>query len=170
MSSSNLQFGPSIRYGLIAGTIAIVINILLLQLGSVLGLHTGHGGLLKFLVTVTHLGPIQWDRAPLNMLPAPFWKITFHFVVGLGMAVFYVIFLEPKLRRVFTPLVSGLFYALALWLVNAWVILPVLGMGIAGEAAIPLSGMIYFAFAHTVFFVILAILYAKFSHRSMPSN
>ncbi|MHB1677405.1 MAG: hypothetical protein ACYCSS_07690 [Sulfuriferula sp.] len=166
MSSSNQQFGQSIRHGLVAGTIAIIINILLLQFGSVLGLHTGHGGLLKWLVTITHLGPIQWNRSPLNMLPASIWKIAFHFVVGLGMGLFYVILLEPKLRRIFTPLMSGLFYALALWLVNAWVILPGLGMGIAGEAAIPISGMLYFAFAHTAFFVILAVLYAKFTQRS----
>lgn len=166
MPSSNRQRGQSIRYGLIAGTIAIVINILLLQLGSALGLQTGHGGLLKFLVAVTHLGPIQWQQSPLNILPSTVWKVAFHFVVGLGMALFYAIYLESRLRRVFTPIVSGLFYALGLWLVNAWMILPVLGMGIAGENAIPLSGMIYFAFAHTAFFVVLSLLYAQFQRHS----
>ena len=160
------RFWQRIGYGLGAGAIAIVINILLLQLGAIIGLETGHGGLLKWSVALLHLGPIQWHQPPLDSLPQAAWKIAFHFVVGLAMALFYTLLLEPALRQRSSPLLSGLLYALAVWVVNATVILPQLGMGIAGSAAIPLSGMLYFAFAHTVFYVVLALLYAKFTRLS----
>ena len=150
-----------VTYGFLAGTIAIIVNILLLQLGSRLGLQTGHGGLLKWSDALLHLGPIHWRQPPLNSLPAGVWKVAFHFVVGLVMALAYTVILAPVLWRYFSPVMSGLLYAFAVWVVNAWVILPELGMGVAGSAAIPLSGMLYFAFAHTVFFVLLAELYAK---------
>lgn len=161
MEQQNQRFWHSVSYGLAAGTIAIIVNILLLQLGSRLGLQTGHGGLLKWSVALLHLGPIHWQQPPLNSLPAGVWKVAFHFVVGLAMALAYTVILAPVLRRYFSPLMSGLLYAFAVWVVNAWVILPGLGMGVAGSSAIPLSGMLYFAFAHTVFFVLLAELYAK---------
>ena len=161
MLPNKLSFKNVLVSGLQAGTIAIIINILLLQLGAAVGMQTGHGGLLKWSVMQLHLGPIQWQQPPLSSLPMVVWKIGFHFVVGIGMALFYAILLEPLLRTRFTPMQSGLLYALLVWLVNAFVILPGLSMGIAGSAVIPLSGMLYFAFAHTAFFVILALLYAR---------
>jgi len=42
-------------------------------------------------------------------------------------------------------------------------VLPWIGEGIAGSANLDAGGMIYFAFAHTMFFVLLALLYACFT-------
>jgi len=77
------------------------------------------------------------------------------------MAVFYAYVVEPLLPG--TALVKGLLYALLIWLANAFIVLPWIGEGIAGSANISLGGMIYFAVAHTVFFVLLALLYARFT-------
>lgn len=170
MFTTKLSIKDSLSFGLQAGAIAIVINILLLQMGAALGLQTGHGGLLKWSVMQLHLGPIQWHKAPLASLPMAAWKIGFHFVVGIGMALFYTLILEPLLRNRFTPMQSGLLYALLVWLANAFVILPGLSMGIAGSAVIPVSGMLYFAFAHTAFFVILAMVYARLIRSQIRSE
>jgi hypothetical protein len=77
------------------------------------------------------------------------------------MALFYAYVVEPLLPG--TALMKGLLYALAVWLANAFIVLPWIGEGIAGSANLDAGGMIYFAFAHTVFFVLLALLYARFT-------
>lgn len=53
-------------------------------------------------------------------------------------------------------------YAVVVWVANAVVILPWLGEGFAGSRNLSLPGMAYFAAAHTVFFVLLAVLFARF--------
>lgn len=165
MRSGKHEVGKSLRSALLAGSIAIVVNMLLLQWSAKAGLLTGQGSLSQLLVWL-HTGRLMWQLPPIGGIPAAVWRPLFHIVVGLAMAVFYALFLEPRLSKVFTPLVSGLFYALGVWLINAWMVLPLLGMGIAGESIVPTSGMMYFAFAHTAFFVILTILYAKLIQRA----
>ncbi len=154
----------SVRSALLAGSIAIAVNMLLLQWSAKAGLLTGQGSLSQLLVWL-HTGRLMWQLPPIEGIPATVWRPVFHVIVGLILAIFYALFLEPRLRKVFSPLISGLFYALGIWLVNAWIVLPLLGMGIAGESIVPASGMIYFAFAHTAFFVILSLLYAKFKRQ-----
>jgi hypothetical protein len=63
------------------------------------------------------------------------------------------------------PLVKGLIYAAIVWLLNACVVLPAIGEGIAGSRYLGLAGMTGFAAIHTVFFVLLALLYARFRAR-----
>lgn len=165
MRSGNHEVGKSLRSALLAGSIAIAVNMLLLQWSAKAGLLTGQGSLSQLLIWL-HTGRLMWQLPPIGGIPATVWRPLLHIVLGLAMAVFYALFLEPRMSKVFTPLVSGLFYALGVWLVNAWIVLPLLGMGIAGESIVPTSGMIYFAFSHTAFFVILTILYAKFIQRA----
>jgi hypothetical protein len=80
--------------------------------------------------------------------------------VGLLMALFYAFVLEPVLPG--RPLTKGLIYAGLVWLLNALVVLPLIGEGIAGLQALGAAGMIGFALIHTIFFVLLALLYARF--------
>ncbi len=47
-----------------------------------------------------------------------------------------------------------------MWLLNAFVVLPLIGEGIAGSRHLGLPGIVGFAVIHTVFFVLLALLYA----------
>lgn len=165
MRSGDQDAMRAARYALLAGSIAIAVNMLLLRWSAKAGLQTGQGSLSQLLVWL-HTGRLMWQLPSIGGIPATVWRPVFHVVVGLLLAVIYALFLEPRLRKVFTPLVSGLFYALGIWLLNAWIVLPLLGMGIAGESIVPAIGMLYFAFAHTAFFVILSILYAKFLQRS----
>jgi len=152
---------------LLAGPIAIVVNTAMLEAADWIPLVTARGGLLKLLkmylsAPLTGLGIADLWAA--LTLPAPdthAFKTGFHIVVGLLMAVFYAYVLEPMLPR--SALVKGLLYALLVWLANAFIVLPWIGEGIAGSAFLSAGGMLYFAAAHTVFFVLLALLYEQFT-------
>lgn len=151
---------------LLAGAIAIAINTALLTAADLIPLVTARGGLLKLLTI--YVGPV-FSKLGMGAgwaglgLPAPGstpFQLGFHVVVGLTMALLYGIALEPLLPG--KPWWKGLLYAAAVWVSNAFVILPWLGEGIAGSRNLGLPGMAYFAAAHTVFFVLLAVLFARF--------
>lgn len=76
--------------------------------------------------------------------------------------------IEPILSG--TALVKGLVYALLAWLANALIVLPWIGEGIAGSLYLSADGMIYFAAAHTAFFMLLALLYARFSRQKKAES
>lgn len=148
-----------------AGMVAIAVNIFLLQLGRFFQVPTGHGGLFKWLTNLLGFAPIHWHTGLTALLPSLFWKITFHIVVGLSMALAYAYLLVPLMIRYVPAIILGLFYALVVWLFDAMVVLPQLGMGWAGSRVIPYYGLLYFAIVHTVFFVLLAVLYERFQER-----
>lgn len=135
---------------LIAGTIAIALNSLLLRAADLIPLATAHGGLLRLLQTITGI----------HVTATAAFRWEFHAAVGLAMAVFYAFVVEPNLPG--SPIVKGILYALAVWTLNAAVVLPVTGEGFAGSRDLTLAGMAWFAAAHTAFFVALAVLYARF--------
>jgi hypothetical protein len=132
---------------IVAGGGAIVINTLALKAADLVPLATARGGLLRLVRMVVRL-PSTGE-----------FQMIFHLVVGLLMALFYAWLLEPRLRG--APAIKGLIYALGVWLANALVVLPLTGEGIAGAAHLTLTGMIWFAAAHTLFFVLLAVWYAR---------
>jgi hypothetical protein len=160
---------------LLAGLIAIVVNTLILEAADWIPLVTARGGLLKLLKVYCSDPLVRLGLADLwaNLhLPGPdtgVFKSGFHIVVGLSMAVFYAFVLEPILPG--APLTKGLIYALLVWLANALVVLPWIGEGIAGSRYLSFAETLYFAVAHTVFFVGLAILYPYFlkSPRRYPA-
>ena len=132
---------------LCAGAIAIAINVAALWSADLFHVQTAHGGLLKLLVQLTGL-------------PAPRhggFDIVFHVVVGLVMAVVYGLLLKPLWR--WPPWLLGVIYAAVTWIANAFVVLPIIGEGIAGSFTLSTAGILWFAAAHTVFFVTLALLY-----------
>ena len=157
------RFSGWLRIGLTAGLMAIVVNTGLLEAADRMHVVIGHGGLLEFLRRM-----IEWladpDSAPearrlvsLPVFATPSFKIGFHVVVGLLMALFYTRVMEPLLLpQRLAPWLKGSVYALLLWVANATIVLPALGQGFAGSQALSIGGMLYFAFAHTVFFLILA--------------
>ncbi len=71
------------------------------------------------------------------------------------MALFYAYVLEPMLPG--GDVRKGTIYAIATWLLNAVVVLPATGEGFAGSAHLTLAGIVWFAAAHSLFFVGLAI-------------
>ena len=146
---------------------AIAINTALLAAADLIPLVTARGGLLKLLTI--YVGPTLSQHgtgaAWVGLgLPAPSgttFQLGFHIVVGLAMALLYGIALEPLLPG--GPGWKGLLYAAGVWLANAFIILPWLGEGVAGSRNLGALGMAYFAAAHTVFFVLLAVLFARFN-------
>lgn len=155
-----------------AGLIAIVVNTVLLHLAQFIPLRTEAGGLLKLLKlgfgdvlarsSITEI----WLHLPIPTPDSAIFKTGFHVLVGLSMALVYAVFLEPRLAG--SVWRKGLIYACALWLINAFAILPWIGEGIAGRAHLSFAGMAYYAVAHTVFFLLLAWLYARFRPDADP--
>ena len=71
------------------------------------------------------------------------------------MALVYAYLLEPALPGGGAQ--KGALYAIAVWLLNAFVVPPATGDGFAGSAHLALAGITWFAAAHTLFFMVLAI-------------
>ena len=168
----HVRFGQRVTGALCAGTVAIIINMLLLKAADLAHVQTARGGLLRVITpaatgVLARSGIAAW-WAGLGG-PGPGTSVFqggFHFVVGLGMALAYALVLAPRLGGTFWR--KGLLYALAVWLVNAFVLLPISGEGIAGSAHLTLAGMVWFAVAHTVFFVLLAAGYQAYLETKTP--
>jgi len=148
---------------LLSGAVASGANMALLGTASAAGITTAHGGLLRlFEKTVRHLAPLlhlaaqtnQWSMLPVSSV---WFQNGFHVITGLFMAIFYAYVLDQRLDG--RPLVKGLLYGIAVWLFNAFVVLPLTGEGIAGSAHLNAIGMISFATAHMAFFEVLSVLY-----------
>jgi hypothetical protein len=144
---------------LLAGAVAIALNIAALAAADLVPLATAHGGLLRLLMM------LSGDALPIPAGSAS--QAGFHIIVGLVMALFYALVLEPVLRG--PSWRRGLIYAIAVWLINAAVVLPATGEGFAGSRHLTLAGVVWFAAAHTLFFVVLAVLYERLrgGHRAM---
>lgn len=75
------------------------------------------------------------------------------------MAFFYIYIFEPLLPG--GGLLTGSLFSLLPWVVNSFVILPLLGQGILGIHRLTVPGIIYFFFANWVFGALLGVLYEK---------
>ncbi len=154
---------------LTAGGTAIVLNSLALKAADFVPLATAKGGLLRlirpwFAPVLRSTGIARaWTTAGAPPVASPLFQLGFHLAVGLLMALFYAYLLEPRLNG--GPWRKGVVYAAAVWLLNAAVVLPLTGEGFAGSAHLTTAGMIWFAAAHTLFFVLLAVMYAALLKR-----
>lgn len=165
--------GRTAADALLAGAVAVAVNLALLSAARWIPLATGNGVLLKVIqiylgrqVTASGL-PALWTGVGLPGPENHFFLLSFHTGVGLLMALAYAFVIEPILRG--SPWVKGSVYAAGVWLINAFAALPLIGAGIAGIRTLSLGGILYFAVAHTVFFVLLAELYAR-AHRLNPGR
>ena len=152
---------------LLSGAVASGVNMALLSAASAAGITTAHGGLLRlFENTVRHLAQllhivVQANQWSILSVSAVWFQNGFHVITGLFMALFYAYILDQRLYG--RPLVKGLIYGTAVWLLNAFVVLPLTGEGIAGSAHLNAIGMISFATAHMAFFEVLSVLYGCLS-------
>jgi hypothetical protein len=157
--SSIRRLGPA----LISGTVAIALNTLALKVADFLPLATAKGGLLRllrawFTAPLTELGiAAEWSRIGAPGLSSDVFQIGFHLAVGIVMALAYAYVVEPALPG--RDAQKGALYAIAVWLLNAFVVLPATGEGFAGSAHLTLAGITWFAGAHTLFFMVLAMAY-----------
>ena len=151
--------------GLLAGAIAIAVNIILLDLADRVGIVTARGGLLRLMKLwltepLIKIGASNlWTNLNLPEADTPLFKTVFKFTVGLIMALFYALLLEPRLAG--RAITKGIVYAVLLWLLNAFGVLLVLEEGVAGSRYLTPVGLAYFAGAHTAFFIVLALLYER---------
>jgi len=163
---------------LVAGSVAIIINTLALKAADLVPLATAKGGLLRLLASwfaslLGWLGIVSaWSQVGLPDIASPIFQTGFHLAVGMLMALFYAYLVEPLLpmRDVF----KGASYALAVWLLNAFAVLPATGEGIAGIVHLTPAGIAWYAVAHSLFFVPLALFYGALrrasDNRSVPLN
>ncbi len=138
-----------LKAALWAGGIAVVLNRLVLLGADLIGLPTAKGGLIPFLETATGY-PASKEAA---------FEPTFYVIVGIGMALVYAGFVEQHLPG--KAWLKGLICAVVTWLLNAAYILPATGQGFAGLRSLTVPGVIWFAAAHTLFFVVMAVLYER---------
>src|SRR5258705_5273438 len=94
------------------------------------------------------------------------FQTGFHLLVGLLMALFYAIALEPYLPR--STAAKGWLYAIAVWLINACVVLPATGEGFAGSAHLTTAGMLWYAASHALVFLTLAYGFALLMRGPKP--
>ncbi len=154
------------RFGaaLLAGSAAIVLNTLALNAADLFGLETAHGGLLRLIASslpssVDRLSIASaWTAINGPSINGKSFQTGFHLLVGLLMALFYAFVLEPYLPR--STAAKGSLYAIAVWLINACVVLPATGEGFAGSAHLTVAGMFWYAASHALFFLTLAYGFA----------
>jgi hypothetical protein len=149
---------------LVAGSLAISLNTVVLKSADLIHLPTAHGGLLR-LLSYYFSTPLQqsgiasiWSAVRAPTLATQTFQIGFHILVGLMMALFYALVLEPAIP--WSTTVKGLVYLTGVWLVNALIVLPATGEGFAGSANLTLAGIAWFAAAHSIFFMLLAYGFA----------
>ena len=158
------SFRSRLSPALVAGSLAISLNTVVLKGADLIHLTTAHGGLLRLLshhfskpLQQSGITSIWWAVGA----PAPAtqtFQIGFHILVGLMMALFYAFVLEPAMP--WSTTVKGLVYLAVVWLVNALIVLPATGEGFAGSANLTLAGIAWFAAAHSIFFMILVYGFA----------
>lgn len=154
--------------GVVSGLLATAANVLLLHAAAALHIVTAKGGLFRLLrlaliAASTHLPGI----IALFLSWISYWLLrnqeAFHWVTGIGMAMFYTIVIAPSIRH--TWLRAALVFGTAVWLFNSFVVLPLLGEGVAGARTLSAAGMLAFSMAHFTFFYVLGWL-TDYSTRS----
>ena|ERR1700743_3412418 len=148
-------------WALVAGGIALAANFLLLGIADRMKIVTARGGFQRLIKiwfgpALKVVGVSQaWSALHLPAPSSEIFQVSFKIGVGLVMALIYVK-IESYLPG--PPVVKGLIYAVAIWLINAAIVLPALGEGFAGARSLTTTGMGVFAIAHTSFFIVLAYL------------
>jgi hypothetical protein len=140
-----------VRAGIVAGFAAILVNTAMLIAADHLHIVTARGGLLTLLLK------LSGSPAPRITTTWGFQQF-FHISVGIGMAVAYAISFGDVPA---SAMLKGLIAAVFVWVVNACVVLPLIGQGFAGYRVLTWLGMLTFALAHTIFFVATALLYER---------
>jgi hypothetical protein len=146
--------------GATSGAIAVVPNELTLKAADLVAVPTAHGGLLalvkmlgKSIFNEAHAS-VLWNASIAPLTVNPLFQVFFHVVVAILMGVAYGALVEPFTKARWW--MKGLAYGIAVWLANAFVVLPLTGEGIVGLRNISAGGTLWFAAAHFAFFIILA--------------
>lgn len=134
-----------LKNGLIAGLTAITVNTLLLRLAPLVAIKAEGGGLLKLLLRYGR--PLTGHIA---FLYTPLFAVSFHYLTGLVMVMIYVGWFNRLIKM--PGWLKGSFFCLRPWLINGFIVLPLLGLGVLGHDKLSPTGMSYF-FTHIGFLV-----------------
>jgi len=133
----------------IAGLLGIAANMILLKIATLLSIKAESGGLLKLMFKII---PSLFAFPALHS--ELFW-LFFHVLTGTGMILLYFLwFAQLPINK----WIKGCLFSFFPWIVNGFVVLPLLGQGIMGIHILPVSGITYFFFANLVFALILSVL------------
>ena len=149
---------------LAAGMTGIAANVAVLWVGTGLGLRSESGGLLRLLLkTLGGWVPVLAHHPP----PTALAWLGFHVGSGLGMVVVYVAWLDRALPG--PAWWRGFLFGLLPWGLNSFLVLPLLGQGLAGHRVLTPAGMAWFFLANQVFAVVTATLYARLTREPGPA-
>jgi len=137
-----------------ASSIAIVVNTALLSGADYFHFVTARGGLLSLILQVAR------RYATVSSIYHTYgFQQAFHGAVGIAMGIAYA-FLFVRLRG--SAWRRGAMYGALVWLANACIVQPMIHQGFAGYRVISVGGMLYFACAHMMFFLLCAVLFEWF--------
>jgi hypothetical protein len=152
--SGNSRIFARLGCALAAAAISITVNTALLSGADHFQLVTARGGLLSLLLQVAR------DHVAVSPIFQTYsFQQAFHVAVGIAMGIVYAFLF------VFLPGSAwgrGATYGAIVWLANACIVLPMIHQGFAGYRVISVGGMLYFACAHMVFFLLCAVLFEWF--------
>lgn len=152
--SGNSRIFARLGCAFAASVIAIAANTALLSAADYFHLVTARGGLLSLLLQVAR------RYVTVSSIYQTYgFQQAFHIAVGIGMGIAYAFSLACPRGSAWR---RGATYGALVWLANACVILPMSHQGLAGYRVISFGGMLYFACAHTVFFLLCAVLFERF--------
>lgn len=141
-----------------AGLIAITLNTLLLKAAPILHIEAESGGLLKLILLHTQL---YMSDAMLACVHTAAFGVLFHYLTGFTMVILYVYLFEPLLPG--KRWQKGSLFSLLPWMINGFIVLPLLGQGFIGIQQLPVTGIIYFFVANWIFGITLGELYGRFA-------
>lgn len=149
----NLESGRTIalsfrlKASVLAGTIALALNMALLSFASAAGISTLDGSLFRLFTSI--ISRLTWSLRLIDgRSDLPLYSQTmFHILTGLAMAIAYALMIEPRLpgRAYF----KGLTYGTVVWYFNAFLVLPLTGEGLAGSRNLKTVGLIVSLPLHT---------------------
>nr|WP_294899607.1 hypothetical protein [uncultured Pedobacter sp.] len=153
---------------LVAGFLSIGMHAFLLKIASFFQIHAESGGLLKLLVLQLKKGGayfnVEVKSVVTYLVPPTVWIwLLFHFLTGFLMVILYRLFLKGHLSK--NVIVEGFLFSLFPWIINSFVVLPLLNQGLFGYQAIPFSGVLYFFLANTLFGVVFVLLNSKLNFK-----
>lgn len=146
----------------VAGLIAITVNTLVLKAAPLLDITAESGGLLKLLIM--KIGSYVSPDLLSYFKTSTFW-LLFHYAIGFGMVLLYVYVFEPLLPG--KGWLKGSIFSLLPWIINAFLVLPLLGQGIIGIYQLSTAGIIYFFIANWIFGLVLGLVYERRIKRNL---
>jgi hypothetical protein len=146
---------------LLCGALATAVNMAILATLGPARIRTTHGGLLRLLA----LGVVRVGHSP-GINPAYPADAQPLFAAGVSGGIPYRYGpVDGRRLCIFSgtpapssPLLRGVLYGTAIWLLNALIVLPAIGEGIAGQYHLSAAGMGGFAGAHMSYFLTLSFL------------